>query len=875
MPNVVSPMMQQYRRMRAQNPDCILFFRLGDFYEMFFEDAELVSRELQLTLTGRDCGMKERAPMCGVPFHSWETYAARLLRKGYKVAICEQMEDPALAKGLVRREVVRVITPGTVLEGPLLEEGRNNFLGAVCEDGESVGLAFLDISTGEMTCTQLLLRRHPKTGKPEQSRSAAEAELVRFAPSELLVFESLGDRYDAFAADRLNAPVTRLPDDTFGEGGDEALFCRQFGADLDALGMRNRPIAVRAAAMLLSYLARTHKDAAGRITACPFYRSEQYMVLDPMSIRNLELLETMRGGERVGSLLHVLDKTRTAMGKRLMRFTVERPLLDYNRILRRQDAVARLIAQGGVRADLTDRLAHVFDLERLMTRVQVGICTPRDLTAMCAAVRVLPSIKECLAPFADSALLRELDADLDPLDDIAESIGKAIVDDPPVSISDGGVIREGYDPQVDEYRDLEQNARSYLADLEYREREATGIKNLRVVYNRVFGYAIEVTKSYASLVPDTYIRKQTLTGSERYITPELKELEGKILNAREKLLNREQVLFLNLRQELMTRMQRVQKTAQAVARLDVLCSFANVSQENGYCRPEISVDRSLRIVDGRHPVIERLLDIPFVSNDTQMDGGDNRVMVITGPNMAGKSTYMRQVALIVLMAQLGCFVPARSARIGLCDAIFTRVGAADDLASGQSTFMVEMNEVAYILRHATADSLILLDEIGRGTSTYDGMSIARAVVEYAADPKKLGARTLFATHYHELTELEDQLEGVKNYNIAAIRKENDLTFLRKIVRGGADESYGIDVAKLAGVPEPVLRRARVILRQLEEKRPVERTQAKKREESPQMAFISPREQKLVDLLSRIDMNNMTPIESLNRLYELVQIVRNE
>ncbi len=889
MQNVISPMMQQFREIRAQYPDCIVFFRLGDFYEMFFEDALVASRELELTLTGRECGGKQRAPMCGVPFHSYEGYLARLVKKGYKVAICEQMEDPSKAKGLVRREVIRVVTPGTVLDGPLLDEGLNNYLGSVYAADGVIGLCFIDISTGDLFCTQFAAdpmdsKRKAISFADSDAERQLKIELGRFCPKELLLAEDWAEREAvmAYASERYGASCTTIEREQCDKAVCEQTVLHQFGkSELGELELFNRPYAVVAIGMLLHYVQRTQKEAAGRLISCNYYSSERYMTIDPQTKRNLELLETMRSGERVGSLLHVLDKTCTAMGKRRMRAVIERPLVDLPTILRRQDAVAELVGESYVRADLIELLGHVFDLERLMTKVQCGSGGPRDLRALSQTFSFLPPIKQALQKLTKSALLRQLEQEIDGLQDIADYIEKAIVESPPLNVADGGVIRAGFDELVDQYRDLESNARGYLAAMEAEEKEKTGIKNLRIAYNRVFGYAIEVTRSNAALVPERYIRRQTLANSERYVTPELKELEEKLMSAREKLIGREQELYENTRAFVAGMLPRIQTTAKAVAEIDLLCSFAQVSQENGYSRPALSVGHTLHITDGRHPVIEQLLsDSPFVSNDTRMDDGDNRVLILTGPNMAGKSTYMRQNALIVLMAQLGCFVPASSAEIGLCDAIFTRVGASDDLSTGQSTFMVEMNEVAHILRNATADSLILLDEIGRGTSTFDGMSIARAVVEFVADKKRIGSRTLFATHYHELTDLEDKLDGVKNYNIAAIKRADSITFLRKIVRGGADQSYGIEVAKLAGVPDPVIRRAKEILQQLEDGQPVEirEKRRRRREESSadaelQMAFLSERETKIVDLLTRINIETLTPIEALNRLYELVQLVK--
>ena len=866
----LSPMMKQYMEVKSQNKGSIVFFRLGDFYEMFFDDAVLVSKELELTLTGRDCGLEERAPMCGVPYHSCEAYIARLIKKGYKVAICEQMENPALAKGLVKREVTRIITPGTIVEGSLLDEAKNNYIASVHVVEDTLGLCFIDISTGEIEITQF------STNDLVQK---LQTELGRFMPAELMLSpEAKNLGVEDFVKEKIGSTVNVVEEGAYDLSAKESRILTHFQAEsLDQLNLQNRPVAVLALGVLLDYLYETQKIGLERLCRPHIYSHDQLMGLDLYTKRNLELVQTMRSGEKAGSLLYVLDHTKTAMGKRLMRSYIEQPLLNPAQIIKRQGAVAELVEQSYIRSNVMDLLDGVFDLERLLTKVVYGSANPRDLKSLSFAIGNLKPVKEQLCQLDGSSLLIELNDTIDPLEDVRDQIERAIDDDPPIVTKDGGVIRAGYDPEVDQLRDMVQHAKDYLAQMEAKEREETGIKNLRIGFNKIFGYSIEVTKSNLSQVPERYIRKQTLTNCERYITQELKELEEKLMGARESVILKEIQLFDQVRCAVADELERIQSTAHAVAQLDVLCSFAYVSQKNDYCRPSITLSRKIQVVDGRHPVVEAMLrDAPFVSNDVTLDCEDNRVAIITGPNMAGKSTYMRQVALIVLMGQIGCFVPARSAEIGVVDAIFTRVGASDDLSTGQSTFMVEMNEVAHILKNATSDSLILLDEIGRGTSTFDGMSIARSVVEYIADKRRIGAKTLFATHYHELTELEESLPGVKNYNIAAIKRKDDITFLRRIVRGGADESYGIEVAKLAGVPEPVIRRAKEILLQLEEGLPVEVKQKRKKqrfspEEIGQMSFVSPQEQQIMDRLERVDIDSLTPIEALNILYELVKL----
>ncbi|MDU6306698.1 MAG: DNA mismatch repair protein MutS [Clostridium sp.] len=868
----LSPMMKQYFEIKEQNPDTLLFFRLGDFYEMFFEDAKLASRELELTLTGRDCGQEERAPMCGVPFHSAESYIARLVAKGYKVAICEQMEDPALAKGLVKRAVIRVITPGTVMESSMLDESKNNFICSVFAGEHAAGVCFADISTGELRATELL------TDSLQELESQVRNELARFSPREILInpqtlqMTGLGK----FIKEKLSAALECLPQEE--TAGAEQLLKAQFSPErLDSSGVSAYPLTAQAVGCLLLYLKKTQRTGLERMDTIEMYSGSQFMGLDLSARRNLELLETMRGKNKRGSLLWVLDKTKTAMGKRLIRVWIERPLLNPAQILRRQNAVEELSMDSMFRDAVAEQLSGVHDLERLMTRIVYGSANARELRSLCAALSRLPELKQLLGGVS-SALLREIREKIDPLEDVAALIESAIVDEPPFSIREGGMIRPGYHEELDELRTDMGSGKEIIAQLEAGEREKTGIPKLKVGYNRVFGYYIEVSNSYRDKVPDEYIRKQTLTNCERFITPDLKQLEGRILGAHEKSVQLETQLFEQVRAEAASQLERVQATASAVAQLDVLTSFAAVSVANSYQRPEVNLSGKIILKESRHPVVEQMLDgAPFVPNDVELDQEENRVAIITGPNMAGKSTYMRQIALIVLMAQIGCFVPAQSAEIGVVDAIFTRVGASDDMASGQSTFMVEMTEVADILKNATSRSLLILDEIGRGTSTFDGMSIARAVLEHVADKRSLGAKALFATHYHELTVLEELVSGVKNFNIAVKKRGDDITFLRRIVRGGADDSFGIEVAKLAGVPNSVVNRAKQVLRELESGRPVTPKGSGRKpreEETAQLSLVPPQESEVLARLRQMDVNTLTPIECMNTLFELSKLAQN-
>ena len=861
----LSPMMQQYLSMKDEHRDQILMFRLGDFYEMFFDDAVTASRELELTLTGRDCGLPERAPMCGVPYHSVENYIARLVKKGYKVAICEQMENPALAKGMVKRDIVRVVTPGTLMEANMLEEGSNNYICSLCPAGERCGLAFADISTGSVLVTEV------------SGEMAAINELGKYAPHEVIYAEELPQLRSVvgFLKDRLCCAAQAGDRDAYTEETAKKLVTEQFGADT-VTRLAGTPLAVRALGGLMAYLRVTQFTGLERLLEAKSYLPQEYMRLDVAARRNLELTETMRSREKRGTLFWVLDKTKTSMGRRLLRSSIEQPLLSVNAINRRLNAVTELTRNSILISELAAALDGVYDLERLMTRVVYGNPPVKDMIALGATTARLPAIKELLGE-VQCALLREIEQNIDPLEDVARLIGSAIDPDSDIPLKEGGVIREGYDKQLDEARHLSKDIRGILAEIEEREKDATGIRTLRIGYNRVFGYYIEVSNSFKDQVPAHYIRKQTLTNAERYITEEIKELEERVLHAQQEAIDRAAELYEQVRATVAAELPRIQQTAAAVAGLDMLCSLATVALNNNYCCPTVDLSDEIEISEGRHPVVEQLLDgAPFVPNDTKLNNRENQIAVLTGPNMAGKSTYMRQVALIVLMAQIGSFVPAASAKIGIVDGIYTRVGASDDLTTGQSTFMVEMSEVANILKEATEKSLLILDEIGRGTSTYDGMSIARAVIEYIADRKKLGAKTLFATHYHELTELEELIPCVKNYNVAVKKRGEDIVFLRRIIPGGVDESYGIEVSKLAGIPRWVIDRAYEVLSSLEEGQTVSevkvKTRAKPREESEQLYFIDEKAETIKKRLRQADPNTLTPIEALNLIYELKKLL---
>ena len=863
----MTPMMKQYLEMKERNPDSILFFRLGDFYEMFNEDARLVSKELDLTLTTRDRNKppEERTPMCGVPYHSCDSYIARLIAKGYKVAICEQTEDPATAKGLVDRDIIRVITPGTVIASSMLEEGRNNFLCAVYADSTALGLCLCDISTGEVFATSF--------PSGEEALPHLENELGRFHPAEAVLSDGAWnlEGLTGFLREKLGCLCENGGEGRFRYDVSRTQVEGQFRAGLDSLPEGDRA-AVQATGGLLSYLYETQKTDLSHIAVFTYYTAGQFMELDLTARQTLELTETMRGKEKKGSLLWVLDKTRTAMGHRLIRGWLERPLLSPVQIARRQQAVNDLVGDIITREELALELREVTDLERLIGRVVYGSAGGRDLAALGTGLGRLPRLRELLEG-CPSALLQSLREELDDLTELRELIGRAIVDEPPFSVREGKFIREGYSEEVDRLRNVIDHGAELLADLEGRTKEQTGIRNMKVGYNKVFGYYIEVAKSQTDLVPQDWVRKQTTVNAERYISQELKELEHTILSAQDKVVALEYQLFVELREEVCAHVAQIQAAAAAVAQVDVLTSFAVVAAANQYCMPLVDSSSVLSITEGRHPVVEKMLkNAVFVPNDTHMDDGDDLCAIITGPNMAGKSTYMRQVALIVLMAQMGSFVPARSAHIGVVDRVFTRIGASDDLAAGQSTFMVEMSEVAQLLKNASRRSLLILDEIGRGTSTYDGMAIARAVLEHCADRRRLGAKTLFATHYHELTVLEGQIAGVKNYNIAAKKKKGEVIFLRKIVRGGADQSYGIEVAKLAGVPDRVVRRAREILEELENgSAPVGAdVPIGPSSHDEQISLCDLGGQTVLNKLRMTDVNILSPIEALNLLAELKQ-----
>ncbi|MGN0349688.1 MAG: DNA mismatch repair protein MutS [Roseburia sp.] len=866
-------MMQQYLQTKQEYKDCILFYRLGDFYEMFFEDAKIASKELELTLTGKNCGAKERAPMCGVPHHAVESYLNRLVSKGYKVAICEQVEDAKLAKGLVKREVIRIVTPGTNMDIQALDESKNNYIMCIVYLADRYGVSIADVSTGDYYVTEV------------ETEQKLFDEINKFMPSEIICNES----FSMSSIDleeikhRLGITIYALEAWYFGDELAENTLKTHFKVkNLEGLGLKDLDCGVIAAGSLLKYLYETQKNGLEQISAIHPYVMGKYMLLDSATRRNLELVETLREKQKKGSLLWVLDKTKTAMGARLLRAYVEQPLIDRAEIIRRQDAICDLNAHIITREELREYLNPIYDLERLITRVTYLSANPRDLLAFRNSLQMLPPIRALLEEF-HGELLKEIWQDIDALEELYALIEASVAEEAPISIRDGGIIKDGYSEEIDKLRHAKTEGKTWLAELEAKEREKTGIKNLKIKYNKVFGYYLEVTNSYQNLVPDYFTRKQTLANAERYITPELKELEDMILGAEDRLVSLEYELFCEVRRRIAAEVTRIQRTAKAVARLDVFVSLAVVAEQNHYCRPDINEKGTIVIKGGRHPVVEKMISNDmFIENDTSLDNNDNRIAIITGPNMAGKSTYMRQTALIVLMAQLGSYVPAQTADIGIVDRIFTRVGASDDLASGQSTFMVEMNEVANILRNATSQSLLILDEIGRGTSTFDGLSIAWAVVEHISNPKLLGAKTLFATHYHELTELEGKLGNVHNYCIAVKEKGDDIVFLRKIVAGGADKSYGIQVAKLAGVPDSVICRAKEIVEELSENdiMAVPSCQRKKKERLDEVdltqisLFDAVKDDDIIEELKNVDVGNLTPIEALNKLYELQNKIKN-
>ena len=878
----LSPMMVEYKKTKEQQPDCILFFRLGDFYEMFFEDAVTVSRELSLTLTGKECGLEERAPMCGVPYHAVESYLTKLVQKGYKVAIAEQMEDPKLAKGLVRREVIRVVTPGTLTSSQALDETKNNFLMGIVYLGDCFGIASCDITTGDFFVTEV------------QSERELLDELAHFTPSEIVcnqAFFMSGIDMDELK-NRCQAYISALDPRFFSDDGCRRILKEHYRvASLDGLGLGDCPTGVIAAGAVMQYMYETQKSDLSHITSITPYSTGQYMVLDVSTRRNLELLETLREKQKRGTLLWVLDKTRTAMGARLLRSFIEQPLIRKEAILERQNGVEELNLNYISREEIREYLNSIYDLERLIGRISYKTANARDLLSFKSSLDMLPYIRDLLREFT-SPVLAQICEDLDPLEDLRDLIASAIVDEPPLSVREGNMIREGFNGEADQLRNAKTEGKTWLAELEARERDKTGIKNLKIKFNKVFGYYFEVTNSFKDLVPEYFVRKQTLVNAERFTTPELKELEDVILGAEDKLVSLEYDLFCQVRDQVASQVVRIQKTAKAIASIDVFTSLSLVATRNNYVKPKINEKGVIQIKNGRHPVVELMLrDDLFVANDTCLDNGKNRISIITGPNMAGKSTYMRQTALIVLMAQIGSFVPADEANIGICDRIFTRVGASDDLASGQSTFMVEMTEVANILRNATKNSLLILDEIGRGTSTFDGLAIAWAVVEYICNTKVLGAKTLFATHYHELTELEGTLSGVNNYCIAVKEQGDDIVFLRKIVKGGADKSYGIQVAKLAGVPDPVIRRAKELVEELASaditaraKEIAEMNTAPgghkpvPKPDDVELAqltlFDTVREDDIIKEIGEMELGTMTPIDALNTLYRLQTRLKN-
>ena len=878
----LTPMMQQYMSTKEQYKDCILFYRLGDFYEMFFDDAVTASRELEITLTGKDCGQAERAPMCGIPYHAVEGYLNKLVSKGYKVAICEQVEDPKQAKGIVKREVIRIVTPGTNLNTQALDETKNNYIMCIVYMADRYGVSVSDITTGDYFMTEL-----------DSSRKLMD-EITKFSPAEIICNEPFyvsGIDVEDMKS-RMGITVYSLESWYFDDDLCRRALMEHFEVKtLAGLGLGDYNCGVIAAGALLQYLLETQKSSLSNLTRLTPYVTGKYMILDISTRRNLELCETLREKQKRGSLMWVLDKTKTAMGARMLRSFIEQPLIDKKEINRRLDAVEELNGNAICREEIREYLNPVYDLERLISKISYKSANPRDLIAFKSSLEMLPHIKYILKGFR-SELLLEIEEQLDALEDIFHLIDASITEEPPIAIKEGGIIKTGYSEEIDKLRNSKTEGKTWLAELEAKERDSTGIKNLKIKYNKVFGYYLEVTNSFKDLVPERYTRKQTLTNAERYITPELKELEDMILGAEDKLFSMEYDMFCEIRDTIAKEVVRIQQTAKAIAQTDVFASLSLVAEHNHYVRPDMNEKGMIDIKGGRHPVVEKMINNDmFISNDTYLDNGSNRISIITGPNMAGKSTYMRQTALIVLMAQLGSFIPADSGKVGIVDRIFTRVGASDDLASGQSTFMVEMTEVANILRNATRNSLLILDEIGRGTSTFDGLSIAWAVVEHISNPKLLGAKTLFATHYHELTELEGKIDAVHNYCIAVKEKGDDIVFLRKIVKGGADKSYGIQVAKLAGVPDTVIERAKELAEELsnaditdkvseikaeygEKKKPKKQKKYDQVDVAQMSLFETVREEDIMKELSEIDVGNMTPLDALNTIYRLQQKLKN-
>lgn len=878
----LTPMMQKYMETKEQYKDCILFYRLGDFYEMFFDDALVASKELEITLTGKSCGLEERAPMCGIPYHAVEGYLSKLVSRGYKVAICEQVEDPKLAKGLVKREVIRVVTPGTNLNVQSLEAGKNNYLLSIAYTPDGIGISAADVTTGDYYVTEV------------EDLKKLNDELMKYEPSEIICNEAfLVSGFDVNdLKSRLHISVNALESHMFDDDGCRRILMKHFKVNtLIGLGVEEFPTGLLAAGALLQYLYDTQKTDLEHFTHIYPYLTSKYMLLDSSTRRNLELTETLREKQKRGSLLWVLDKTKTAMGARLLRNYIEQPLIEKDEMEKRLDAIQELNQDSISRDEIREYLNPIYDLERLLSKVTYKTANPRDLIAFRNSLQMLPPIKTVLSAF-EKEELTEIREQIDGLEDIYQLIDEAIIDEPPLSIREGGMIKDQFDETIDRLRSAKHDGKQWLAQLEEEDRERTGIKNLKIKYNKVFGYYFEVTNSYKNLVPEDYIRKQTLANAERYTTPRLKELEDTILNAEDKLQTLEYDVFCRIRDTIAQELVRIQNTAKAIAKLDVYASLSLVSERNHYVRPKLNEKGVIDIKDGRHPVVEQMItNDMFIANDTYLDNGSHCISVITGPNMAGKSTYMRQTALIVLMAQIGCFVPARTANIGIVDRIFTRVGASDDLASGQSTFMVEMNEVANILRNATSKSLLILDEIGRGTSTFDGLSIAWAVIEHISNRKLLGAKTLFATHYHELTELEGKMNNVNNYCIAVKECGDDIVFLRKIVKGGADKSYGIQVAKLAGVPDMVIDRAKEIVEQLSDNDITEKVQSiaidnkndSKAKKQPKYDEVDLAQMSLFDTvtdedilkeLMEIEVTTLTPLDALNTLYRLQNKLKN-
>ena len=878
----LTPMMQKYMETKEQYKDCILFYRLGDFYEMFFDDALVASKELEITLTGKSCGLEERAPMCGIPYHAVEGYLSKLVSRGYKVAICEQVEDPKLAKGLVKREVIRVVTPGTNLNVQSLEAGKNNYLLSIAYTSDGIGISAADVTTGDYYVTEV------------EDLKKLNDELMKYEPSEIICNEAfLVSGFDVNdLKSRLHISVNALESHMFDDDGCRRILMKHFKVNtLIGLGVEEFPTGLLAAGALLQYLYDTQKTDLEHFTHIYPYLTSKYMLLDSSTRRNLELTETLREKQKRGSLLWVLDKTKTAMGARLLRNYIEQPLIEKDEMEKRLDAIQELNQDSISRDEIREYLNPIYDLERLLSKVTYKTANPRDLIAFRNSLEMLPPIKTVLSAFEKEELV-EIREQIDGLEDIYQLIDEAIIEEPPISIREGGMIKDGFDETIDRLRSAKHDGKQWLAQLEEEDRERTGIKNLKIKYNKVFGYYFEVTNSYKDLVPEDYIRKQTLANAERYTTPRLKELEDTILNAEDKLQTLEYDVFCRIRDTIAQELVRIQNTAKAIAKLDVYASLSLVSERNHYVRPKLNEKGVIDIKDGRHPVVEQMItNDMFIANDTYLDNGSHCISVITGPNMAGKSTYMRQTALIVLMAQIGCFVPARTANIGIVDRIFTRVGASDDLASGQSTFMVEMNEVANILRNATSKSLLILDEIGRGTSTFDGLSIAWAVIEHISNRKLLGAKTLFATHYHELTELEGKMNNVNNYCIAVKECGDDIVFLRKIVKGGADKSYGIQVAKLAGVPDMVIDRAKEIVEQLSDNDITEKVQSiaidnkndGKVKKQPKYDEVDLAQMSLFDTvtdedilkeLMEIEVTTLTPLDALNTLYRLQNKLKN-